>query len=31
MTLYRLHPGKEALRYHVRAVREFLNKAGIKP
>ena len=25
------HPGKEALRYQIRAVREFLEKAGVKP
>lgn len=31
MTLHRPHPGKEALRYRVLAVREFLEKAGIKP
>jgi len=31
MTLPRPHPGKEALRYRVVAVREFLEKAGIKP
>ena len=31
MTLHRPHPGKEALRYRVLAVREFLDKAGIKP
>jgi hypothetical protein len=30
MTLHRPHPGKEALRYRVLAVREFLEKAGIK-
>ena len=28
---HRPHPGKEALRYRVRAVREFLEYAGIKP
>jgi len=27
----RPHPGKEALRYRVRAVRELLEKAGIQP
>ena len=31
LTLHRPHPGKEALRYRVLAVREFLEKAGIKP
>jgi hypothetical protein len=31
MTLHRPHPGKEALRYQILAVREFLEKAGIKP
>lgn len=28
---HRPHPGKEALRYRVRAVRELLEKVGIKP
>ncbi|MFN3075478.1 MAG: type II toxin-antitoxin system HicA family toxin [Alphaproteobacteria bacterium] len=28
---HRPHPGKEALRYRVRAARELLEKAGIKP
>ncbi|MBF0561708.1 MAG: type II toxin-antitoxin system HicA family toxin [Alphaproteobacteria bacterium] len=28
---HRPHPGKEALRYQVRAAREFLEKAGVKP
>ncbi len=28
---HRPHPGKEALRYRVKAVREFLEYAGIKP
>jgi hypothetical protein len=28
---HRPHPGKEALRYQVKAVREFLEYAGIKP
>lgn len=28
---HRPHPGREALRYRVRAVRELLEKAGIKP
>ena len=31
MTLHRPHPGKEALRYRVLAVREFIEKTGIKP
>ena len=31
MTLHRPHPGKESRRYRVLAVREFLEKAGIKP
>ena len=31
MTLHRPHPGKEALRYRVRAVREFAERMGIKP
>lgn len=31
LTLHRPHPGKEALRYRVLAVREFLEKAGINP
>lgn len=31
MTLHRPHPGKEALRYRVLAVREFIERAGIKP
>ena len=31
MTLHRPHPGKEALRYRVSAVREFIEKVGIKP
>lgn len=30
-TVHRPHPGKEALRYRVRAVREFLQKIGAKP
>jgi hypothetical protein len=30
MTLRRPHPGKEALRYRVLAVREFIEKTGIK-
>ena len=28
---HRPHPGKEAKRYQVRAVREFLEQAGVKP
>jgi hypothetical protein len=31
MTLHRPHPGKEALRYRVLAVREFIERTGIKP
>ena len=31
MALHRPHPGKEALRYRILAVREFLEKVGIKP
>ncbi len=31
MTLHRPHPGKEALRYRVLAVREFIQRMGIKP
>lgn len=31
MTLHRPHPGKEALRYRVLAVREFLARMEIKP
>jgi hypothetical protein len=27
---HRPHPGKEALRYRVKAIREFLEKAGVK-
>jgi hypothetical protein len=30
MTLHRPHPGKEALRYRVLAVREFIVRMGIK-
>lgn len=30
MTLHRPHPRKEALRYRVLAVREFIDKTGIK-
>ncbi|MEI7869365.1 MAG: type II toxin-antitoxin system HicA family toxin [Candidatus Methylumidiphilus sp.] len=28
---HRPHPGKEALRYRIKAIREFLEYAGIKP
>jgi hypothetical protein len=28
---HRPHPGKEALRYRVKAAREFLEQAGVKP
>lgn len=28
---HRPHPGKEALRYRVKDVREFLQRAGVKP
>lgn len=31
MTLHRPHPGKEALRYRVSAVREFIERMGITP
>jgi hypothetical protein len=31
MTLHRSHPGKEALRYPVLAVREFIERMGIRP
>lgn len=31
MTLHRPHPGKEALRYRVLAVREFIERMGFKP
>ena len=31
MTLRRPHPAKEALRYRVKAVREFLQRIEIKP
>ena len=31
MTLHRPHLGKEALRYRVLAVREFIERMGIKP
>ena len=31
MTLHRPHPAKEALRYRVLAVREFIERMGMKP
>ena len=31
LTLHRPHPGKEALRYRVLAVREFIERMGLKP
>ena len=31
MTLHRPHPGKKALCYRVLAVREFIERMGIKP
>jgi hypothetical protein len=31
MTLHRPHPGKEALRYRILAVREFIAEMEIKP
>ena len=31
MTLQRPYPGKEALRYRVLAVREFVERMGVKP
>lgn len=31
MTVHRPHPGKEALRYRVFAVREFIQRLGIQP
>jgi hypothetical protein len=31
MTLHRPHPGKEALRYRVSVVREFIERMGIRP
>ena len=31
MTLHRPHPGKEALRYRVLAVREFIERMGLQP
>ena len=30
-SFHRPHPGKAALRYRVRAVREFLQHKGVKP
>ncbi|MCO5120890.1 MAG: hypothetical protein M9951_14815 [Burkholderiaceae bacterium] len=30
-TFHRPHPGKEALRYRVRAARELLQRMGVKP
>lgn len=30
-TFHRPHPGKEALRYRVKAAREFLERIGAKP
>ncbi len=30
-TFHRPHPGKEALRYRVKAAREFLEKLGVGP
>ncbi len=31
LTLHRPHPGREALRYRVLMVREFIRKVGIQP
>ena len=31
MTLHRPHPGREALRYRILAVRDFIERTGIKP
>jgi len=31
LSLHRPHPGKEALRYRVLAVREFVQRIGVKP
>jgi hypothetical protein len=31
VTLHRPYPGKEALRYRVLAVREFIERMGLKP
>jgi hypothetical protein len=30
-TFHRPHPGKEALRYRVKALREYLTRIGIEP
>ena len=30
-TFHRPHPGKDALRYQIRAAREFLEKIGVTP
>ena len=30
-TFHRPHPGKDALRYQIRAAREFLESIGVKP
>jgi hypothetical protein len=31
LTLHRPHPGKEALRYRALAVRDFVQRIGVKP
>jgi hypothetical protein len=31
LTLHRPHPGKEALRYRVLAVRDFVQRIGVLP
>ncbi|MCE2970511.1 MAG: type II toxin-antitoxin system HicA family toxin [Burkholderiales bacterium] len=31
LTVHRPHPGREALRYRVRAVREYLQRLGVEP
>ena len=31
LTLHRPHPGKEALRYRISAVRDFIERTGINP
>ena len=31
LTFHRPHPGKEALRYRVLAVRDFVQRIGVKP
>ncbi len=31
LTLHRPHPGKEALRFRVLAVRDFVQRIGVKP